>query len=116
MALFTQLLLSIVILSLTILVSVAGFQVIRLLHDLRQTVHKMNRILSNTEALSETSVKPITAVNTFFSDVKTLVDQTQDDIISSLPDRVISPKAEHLNQKSSSPRFFKRSGLPLKAS
>lgn len=112
MPIITQILLSLVILSVTFLVVVAGFQVIHLLHDFRQTLTRLNQILAHTETISTATAKPITAVNEFFSEVKTLVDQTQDQIIDSTPDRIITPR--HTPAKKS--HFFHRSGLPLRPS
>jgi hypothetical protein len=115
MTIFIQILLAVVILTLTTLVTFAGFQVFHILNDFRQVLSKFNKILDNTQALSESSAKPILAVNEFFSDVKSLVAETQDEIISTTPDRVISPR--HTDQKEHiSHRFFRRSGSPLRPS
>ncbi len=112
MLVLTQLLLSVVILTVTFLIAVAGFQILHILHDFRQVLQKLNQILSHTQTLSEASAKPITAVNEFFTEVKTLVDHTEEEIIDSTPDRIISPP--HPIAKKN--RFFHRSGLPLKPS
>ena len=103
-----QFLLVIVITTLTILVSVVAVQVWQILAEVRQAMKRLNRILNNTQTISETTAKPIAAVNQFFSEVKTLVDQTQEEIISQTPDRVVSDEPKH--------HFFHRSGLPLRAS
>ncbi|MBI2008777.1 hypothetical protein HYS82_03935, partial [Candidatus Amesbacteria bacterium] len=66
---------------------------------------KLNFILENTKTLSNRAAKPITAVNEFFTEVKDLVHHTQDEIIESTPDRVVS---EHHPK-----HLFHRSGLPL---
>ncbi len=109
-----QFLLVIVITTLTILVAVVAVQVWQILYEVRQGIKKFNKILDNTHTLAEASAKPITAVNQFFSEVKTLVDQTQDEMIAQTPDRVISTT----EQKSAEPKrnFFHRSGLPLRPS
>lgn len=112
MPIFTQILLSIVILTVTFLVAVAGFQVLHLLHDFRQVLQKLNHILSNTQTLSDASAKPVIAVNEFFTGVKTLVDQTQDEIIDATPDRIITPH----HSVSKKPHLFYRSGSPLRPS
>ena len=102
-----QFLLVIVISILTILVAVVAIQVWQILHEVRQGIRKFNRILDNTQTLSEASAKPITAVNQFFSEVKDLVDQTQDELIASKPESAV----EEIRR-----RFFHRSGLPLRPS
>ena len=106
-----QFLLVIVITTLTILVTVVAVQVWQILFEVRQAMKKINKVLDNTQTLSETSAKPIASVNQFFSEVKQLVNQTQEEIIESTPDRVIK-------ETSSEPKrhFFHRSGLPLRAS
>ena len=114
MSIFLLILLTVVILTLTILVATAGIQVFHILHDFRQTLQKLNRILDNTQVLSEASAKPVAAVNEFFAEVKTLVDQTEDEIISATPDRVI--KSPSHVQAASSKHFFRRSGSPLRPS
>src|SRR3989344_3945302 len=108
MTILVQLLLSTVILTLTVLVTIAAIQVFHLLKDLRQVVHKLNRILDNTAKLSDASSRPLTAVNEFFTEVKTLVDETEGEIVDSTPDRVIP--------ESRIRRFFHRSGAPPRPS
>ncbi len=121
MPIFLQILLSVVVVLSTFLITVAAFHVFHILHDFRLTLKKLNNILDNTQTLSEASAKPITAFNQFFSEVKTLVNTTQEEIISSTPDRVITPpKATQQAQSSESPdqptrRFFKRSGQFLRS-
>ena len=70
MAVFIQVLLSVVILSLTVLLTAAGIQVFLILHEARQALKRINSILQNTDTLSSASAKPITAVNEFFAEVK----------------------------------------------
>jgi hypothetical protein len=111
MAIFIQLLLAVVITVLTFLVAFAGIQVFHILHEFRLTLQKLNRILDNTHTLSESAAKPITAVNEFFSDVRQLVGDTQDKIIESTEDKVITPKMEKTHRN-----FFHRSGSPLRPS
>ncbi len=94
-----QFLLVIVITTLTILVAVVAVQVWQILYEVRQGIKKFNRILDNTHTLAEASAKPIAAVNQFFSEVKDLVNQTEEEIID-------EPKKH----------FFHRSGLPLRPS
>ncbi len=117
MAPVVQLLSAVVILTLTFLVAFAGIQVFHILHEVRLSIRKFNRILDHTQSLSETAARPITAVNSFFSEVKDLVSQTQDNLIESTPDRVITTPSIHTSSaKSHSHRFFRRSGATLKAS
>ena len=98
-----QFLLVIVITTLTILISVVAVQVWQILAEVRQAMKRLNQILNNTQTISETTAKPIAAVNQFFSEVNQRVDWTEDEIIESTPD---TPKRP----------FFPRSGLPLRAS
>lgn len=114
MSVFLQILLSVVILTLTTLVAIAGIQVFHILHQFRETLKKFNQILDHTHALSQASARPIAAVNEFFSGVKTLVTKTQDEIIESTPDRVITPTQPPA--KPSFKRFFHRSGATLRPS
>ena len=102
---FVQLLLVIVIATLTFLITFAAIQVFHILHEFRLAMKRINRILDNTQTLSNTAAKPITAVNEFFTEVKDLVHHTQDEIIESTPDRILS---EHREK-----HLFHRSGLPL---
>lgn len=107
MTIFVQLLLASVVATLTFLIAFAGIQVFHILHEIRLSLQKMNRILDNTRTLSETAARPITAVNDFFSEVKGLVDVTQDKIIETTPDRPIQTVSK---------RFFHRSGQLLRPS
>ncbi|TSC85732.1 MAG: hypothetical protein G01um101416_803 [Microgenomates group bacterium Gr01-1014_16] len=101
---FVQLLLVIVVATLTFLVTFAAIQVFHILHEFRLVLKKLNFILENTHTLSDWAAKPITAVNEFFTEVKDLVHHTQDEIIDSTPDRVISESRPH--------KFFHRSTQP----
>ncbi|OGD10231.1 hypothetical protein A2397_02555 [Candidatus Amesbacteria bacterium RIFOXYB1_FULL_44_23] len=113
MTLVIQLLLAVVITTLTFLISIAAIQVFHILHEFRLTLRKVNHILDNTQTLSDSVTRPVSAVNNFFSEVKTLINTTQDEIIDSTSDKVIqTPK---LNDKSPH-HFFRRSGLPLRSS
>jgi hypothetical protein len=119
MSTFVQFLLVVVITTLTFLVTFAGIQVFQILHEFRLAIKRINKILDNTQTLSEASAKPITAVNEFFSEVKDLVTDTEEEIIDNTPDRVITQKEEvhhHHKPVSVSRRFFHRSGLPLRPS
>jgi hypothetical protein len=110
-------LLSVVILTLTFLVTFAGIQVFHILHEFRLSLKKLNKILDNTQTLSDSAARPVTAVNAFFSEVKQLVNQTQDEIIVSSSDRVIESVSQSPTPQSKPHRtFFRRSGLPLRPS
>lgn len=113
MTLLIQLLLVAIVTTLTILVSMAAFQVFQILHEFRETLKKVNRILDNTQTLSESTARPITAVNNFFTEVKGLVQETQEEIIESTPDKVITPSQTKTSLRQ---RFFRRAGLPLRPS
>ncbi len=110
-----QILLGVVILSMTVIVAAAGIQFFLILHDFRQTVKRLNAILQNTQTLSDASAKPIAAVNEFFTEVKTLVNETQTEIIQSTPDRVIEPSSGLPYRSSRASRFFRRAGNTLRA-
>ena len=109
MTIFVQLLLAVVITTLTLLITIVGIQVFHLLHEFRLTIKKINHILDHTQTLSETLARPVTAVNQFFTEVKDLVDQTEDQLIDQTPDKVLPPphKPKFLH------RFFRRAGLPM---
>lgn len=109
---FVQLLLVIVIAVLTFLITFAAIQVFHILHEFRFVLKKLNFILENTKTLSDRAAKPITAVNEFFTEVKGLVHHTEDEIIESIPDRVLNPTT-HNSQLTPKPHLFHRSGLPL---
>jgi len=117
MANFAQLILVIVITTLTFLVTFAAIQVFHILHEFRLALQKFNRILDHTQTIADTTAKPITAVNEFFTEVKDLVNQTQDEIIESTPDRVVNQSTLPFRSSKSGGgrRFFRRSGLPLRS-
>ncbi|KKU65021.1 MAG: hypothetical protein UX87_C0002G0043 [Candidatus Amesbacteria bacterium GW2011_GWA1_47_16] len=112
MAVFIQLLLGIVVLTLSFLIAFAGIQVFHILHEFRLTLKKLNRILDHTTSLSEAAARPVTAVNEFYTEVKDLVNVTQDQIVAATPDRVITPRTAHRSPR----RFFRRSGASLRPS
>lgn len=112
MTLLIQLVLLAIVSTLTILITTTAFQVFQILSEFRRTLKKINRILDNTQTLSETAARPVTAVNQFFTEVKDLVDVTQDQIISETPDKVITPPH---SRTSSIKHFFRRAGLPLRS-
>ena len=114
MTTFIQLLLAVVVTSLTFILTVVGIQVFHLLHDFRKMMDKLNRILDNTREISESVARPVTAVNHFFSEVKDLVDVTEDRMLEQTPDKVIT--TPHAKEHKNLQRFFRRSGMPLRPS
>lgn len=62
----TQLVLIVVVSSLTIVLLLVGIQVYKILVEVRQSVVKMNKILDDTGQISESVAKPISAVSGFF--------------------------------------------------
>lgn len=60
-----QLILLLVIITLTVLLVILGIQVFYILRDLRQTVRKTNRILDNADSITEGIQGPITAISSF---------------------------------------------------
>lgn len=125
MPLALQLLLVGVVVLSCFLITVAAFQVFHILHEVQLLLKKINQVASNTEALSDASAKPVIAVNQFFAEVKDLVNNTQEEIIQSMPDRVITPtvsESHPVTHRVSAPqqptparRFFKRSGQFLRS-
>lgn len=113
MTIFIQLLLAAIITALAFLMTLVGIQVFHILHEFRLTLKKVNKILDHTHTLSDAASRPVTAVDQFFTDVKDLVNETQDDIIDNTPDTVLRPP--HQKEKFHQ-RFFHRSGLPLRPS
>lgn len=85
-----QLLLVISICILTLLLTFASIQVFYILHEVHLILKRKNR----------PTPKLVPEVGRFFLEVKNLVSQTQAEIISHTPDRVIIPSARR--------RFFRR--------
>ena len=112
MPILIQILLGVVIVLSSFLITFAAIQVYHIFSEFRRVLQKLNRVLDNTQTLSDTAARPVAAVNQFFSEVKTLVDQTEDQIVDSTPDRVITvPKSNQTNR-----RFFRRGGQFLRPS
>ncbi|MDO8515373.1 MAG: hypothetical protein Q7S14_02645 [bacterium] len=61
----TQLLLGLVIITLTAMLAVIGFQVANILRALRFTIDKMNKVLDDTGIVSESISKPINLISSF---------------------------------------------------
>ena len=60
-----QLILLLVIITLTVLLVILGVQVFYILRDLRQTVKKTNKILDNADSITEGIEGPISAISSF---------------------------------------------------
>lgn len=59
----TQLLLGLVIITLTVMLAVIGFQVANILRAVRFTIDKMNKVLDDTGIVSESISKPINLIS-----------------------------------------------------
>lgn len=59
----TQLLLGLVIITLTVMLAVIGFQVASILRVFRSTIEKMNKVLDDTGTVSESISKPINLIS-----------------------------------------------------
>lgn len=112
-----QFLLIVVISTLTFLIAFVAVQVFQVLHEARIALKKFNALLENTHTLSESAVKPIVAMNQFFSEVKGMVSTTENQIIGDTPDRVMTTvKSSHesVSTTDNSKRFFRRAGAMLR--
>lgn len=65
-----QLILLLVIITLTALLVILGVQVFYILRDLRQTIKKTNKILENADNITEGIQGPITAFSSLFLGAK----------------------------------------------
>jgi len=107
-----QLLLVVVISTLTFLITVVAIQVFKLLQDARVVLQRLTKLLDNTQTISESAARPIAALNQFFTEAKELVNTTETEMIAETPDRVMTSS----NPKTSSTRhFFHRAGAMLRA-
>lgn len=66
-----QILLFVVIIILTILLLVLGIQVFFILKDLRKTISKANRVLDNTEQITESVSTPLSSFSSVLMGLKT---------------------------------------------
>lgn len=67
----TQILLVTVILVLTVMLTVIGIQVVYILREFRNTVHKINKVLDDTGVISESVSKPVSALSGMMLGIKT---------------------------------------------
>jgi hypothetical protein len=65
-----QILLFIVIIILTTLLVILGIQVFFILKELRKTIHKANRVLDNTEEITESVSAPISSLSSVLMGIK----------------------------------------------
>ena len=68
----TQLLLVLVVITLTVILSAVGIQLFLVLRDVRVTLIKVNKVLSDASIISEVLVKPASLVNGLMSGMKFL--------------------------------------------
>lgn len=59
----TQVILVVVITTLTILLTVIGIQVVGILKDLKETLKRINKIADNAEVITSAVVRPVTGVS-----------------------------------------------------
>jgi|SRR5581483_7462856 len=65
-----QALLIAVVIILTVMLVVIGFQVFYILRELRKTLFKANRVLDNTQSITETVREPIASVSTLVAGLR----------------------------------------------
>lgn len=65
----TQLLLTVVVVILTLLLSVIGIQVFFILREVQRSIQKMNKMLDDAGAISESIAKPISSLSNSISGV-----------------------------------------------
>jgi hypothetical protein len=69
-----QILLLLVVLSLTTVLVVSGIQVIKLLSELRVTLKKANTVIEDASQITSSVAKPIASASTFIMGIKSGVD------------------------------------------
>lgn len=136
----TQVILVVVITTLTILLTFIGIQVVYILKDLRETLHKVNKIVGQAESLTTAIAKPITGISSLIEGVQSslkiaellgYVKKNAKNALEELPEKINGIKADisesihqskedadQPKQSTSHPasvvkRFFHRSGTPL---
>lgn len=65
-----QALLIAVVIVLTVMLVVIGFQVFIILRELRKTIHKANRVLDNTESITESVSAPVSSLSAMVMGLK----------------------------------------------
>src|SRR3989338_5553856 len=66
----TQVILVVVITTLTILLTFIGIQVVYILKDLRETLQKVNKIVGQAESLTTAISKPITGISSLVEGIQ----------------------------------------------
>src|SRR3989339_1806451 len=135
----TQVILVVVITTLTILLTFIGIQVVYILKDLRETLQKVNKIVGQAESLTTAISKPITGISSLVEGIQSsmkiaellgYVKKNAKNAMEELPEKINEIKSdindaihkpeENAEQPKSSPahstsavkRFFHRSGMP----
>lgn len=67
---FTQLIITLVVITITAMLSFLVYQVVRVLQEFRKTIEKMNKVLDDTGVISESVSKPINLVSTMLMGLK----------------------------------------------
>lgn len=136
----TQVILVVVITTLTILLTFIGIQVVYILKDLRETLQKVNKIVGQAESLTTAIAKPITGISSLIEGIQSslkiaellgYVKKNAKNAMNELPEKINEIKAdidESIHQSkentdqpkppashsaSAVKRFFHRSGTPL---
>lgn len=136
----TQVILVVVITTLTILLTFIGIQVVYILKDLRETLQKVNKIVGQAESLTAAISKPITGISSLIEGIQSslkiaellgYVKKNAKNAMNELPEKINEIKADidesiHLSKEntdqpkppaphpgSAVKRFFHRSGTPL---
>lgn len=113
-----QFLLIVVILTLTFLIAIVAVQVFQILHEAKLAVKKFNQLLENTHYLSNAAAAPIQSMNQFFTQIKSLVKDTENEVIGEASDRVMTSEETTVstNPKPPTPsrHVFHRAGQMLR--
>ena len=107
-----QFLLIVVILTLTFLIALVSIQVFQILHEAKLAIKKFNQLLENTHYLANAAAAPIQSMNQFFTQIKSLVKNTENEVLAETPDRVLTPTTPESSTPSK--HFFHRAGQMLR--
>ena len=114
----TQVILVVVITTLTILLTFIGIQIIYVLRDLRETLKRVNKIADNAEIITSAAVKPMTGITALVEGIQSSVKIAEllghlkkgsKKIADELPERI-----EDLKENVEHPKFFHREGASLR--
>ena len=139
----TQVILVVVITTLTILLTFIGIQVVYILKDFRETLKRLNKVIDHAETISAAVVRPITGISSLVEGVQSsvkiaellgFVKKQAKHIASELPEKAsqikegmaeikdnftkrVAPSDETegppVSKESVQPKFFHRPGTPL---